>query len=167
MFPKRRRASCEKIPKIFSAATRIKIEQERPAVSLTPEGQSIPSYDPYFLQTQYEILQSQKVLHPVNPGPDIPYDRAEIGFAPTAKTPQPQPRIQIRPFDHDDAGVRLGACETFQIAEKISVGLFLRGLPFIPNDDADGRFRCGGCRGFATGAQNGCRNQSEGCHESK
>src|SRR2546426_1069746 len=52
-------------PKIYAATTRIKIEQERPAVALTPEGQALPSYDPYFLQTQYEILQSQKVLHPV------------------------------------------------------------------------------------------------------
>jgi capsular exopolysaccharide synthesis family protein len=51
-------------PKIYVSSARIKVEQERPAVAvfeqLQPQG-----YDPYFLQTQYEIIQSQKILYPV------------------------------------------------------------------------------------------------------
>ena len=51
-------------PKIYQSACRIKVEQEHPTVAVF-EQQAVPSYDPYFLQTQYEIIQSQKVLHPV------------------------------------------------------------------------------------------------------
>jgi capsular exopolysaccharide synthesis family protein len=39
-------------------------EQERIAVSVFDREVS-PGYDPYFLQTQYEIIQSQKILYPV------------------------------------------------------------------------------------------------------
>jgi capsular exopolysaccharide synthesis family protein len=51
-------------PKIYQATARIKVEQERPAVAVF-DRESHPSYDPYFLQTQYEIIQSQKILYPV------------------------------------------------------------------------------------------------------
>ena len=51
-------------PKIYAAATRIKVEQERPSIDIWQQ-QAIPSYDPYFLQTQFEIIQSQKILYPV------------------------------------------------------------------------------------------------------
>jgi polysaccharide biosynthesis transport protein len=50
-------------PKVYAAATRIKVEQEKLTVELFGK-QSLPSYDPYFLQTQYEIIQSQKILYP-------------------------------------------------------------------------------------------------------
>src|SRR5438045_825008 len=50
-------------PKSYTAIARIKVEQEQPTVAVF-EKEGIPSYDPYFLQTQYEILQSQKILHP-------------------------------------------------------------------------------------------------------
>jgi capsular exopolysaccharide synthesis family protein len=46
------------------AAVRIKVEPERPTVQMEG-GNQMPIYDPFFLQTQYEILQSQKVLYPV------------------------------------------------------------------------------------------------------
>jgi len=51
-------------PKIYMAAVRIKVEPERPTVQMEG-GNQMPIYDPFFLQTQYEILQSQKVLYPV------------------------------------------------------------------------------------------------------
>ncbi len=51
-------------PKIYMSATRIQVEQERPSVAVFTQ-QQMPSYDPYFLQTQYEIIQSQKILYPV------------------------------------------------------------------------------------------------------
>jgi len=51
-------------PKIYTAASRIKVEQERLTVEVFQQ-QGYAGYDPYFLQTQYEIIQSQKVLYPV------------------------------------------------------------------------------------------------------
>ena len=51
-------------PKIYVASARIKVEPERPTVAVFEQSQA-PSYDPYFLQTQYEIIQSQKILYPV------------------------------------------------------------------------------------------------------
>jgi capsular exopolysaccharide synthesis family protein len=51
-------------PKVYMASARIKVEPERPTVQLTG-GPEMPVYDPYFLQTQFEILQSQKILYPV------------------------------------------------------------------------------------------------------
>ena len=51
-------------PKIYQASCRIKVEQERPTVAVF-EREAYPTYDPYFLQTQYEIIQSQKILYPI------------------------------------------------------------------------------------------------------
>ena len=51
-------------PKIYMVTARIKVEPERPTVQMGG-GTEMPIYDPYFLQTQYEILQSQKILYPV------------------------------------------------------------------------------------------------------
>ncbi|MCX7887668.1 MAG: polysaccharide biosynthesis tyrosine autokinase [Verrucomicrobiae bacterium] len=51
-------------PKIYMSAARIKVEQERLTVELFQQ-QGYVGYDPYFLQTQYEIIQSQKILYPV------------------------------------------------------------------------------------------------------
>ena len=51
-------------PKIYQATARIKVEQEKMSVSVF-DREAYPSYDPYFLQTQYEIIQSQKILYPI------------------------------------------------------------------------------------------------------
>ena len=51
-------------PKIYMVAARIKVEPERPNVQVFTANEA-PSYDPYFLQTQFEIIQSQKILYPV------------------------------------------------------------------------------------------------------
>src|SRR5580704_9202083 len=50
--------------KIYMASARIKVEPERPTVDMIG-GRDQAVYDPYFLQTQYEIIQSQKILYPV------------------------------------------------------------------------------------------------------
>jgi succinoglycan biosynthesis transport protein ExoP len=50
--------------RVYVAATRIKVEQEKPNVAVFEQVQTA-AYDPYFLQTQYEIIQSQKILYPV------------------------------------------------------------------------------------------------------
>jgi succinoglycan biosynthesis transport protein ExoP len=72
-------------PKIYMAAVRIKVEAEKPTVALF-EATQVSGYDPYFLQTQYEIIQSQKILYPVilrlglqrtwGGGVDLPMDSA-------------------------------------------------------------------------------------------
>jgi capsular exopolysaccharide synthesis family protein len=51
-------------PKIYMSASRIKVEQERLTMEVFQQ-QGYAGYDPYFLQTQYEIIQSQKILYPV------------------------------------------------------------------------------------------------------
>jgi succinoglycan biosynthesis transport protein ExoP len=50
-------------PRLYSAAARIKVEQEHPNVAVFTQN-TVSPYDPYFLQTQYEIIQSQKILNP-------------------------------------------------------------------------------------------------------
>ena len=51
-------------PKIYMSASLIKVEQERLTIDVFSQ-QGYSGYDPYFLQTQYEIIQSQKILYPV------------------------------------------------------------------------------------------------------
>ncbi len=57
-------------PKIYSAAATIKVEQERPTVSVFGD-QNAPGYDPFFLRTQNEIIRSQKILLPVIKNMDL------------------------------------------------------------------------------------------------
>src|SRR5271155_660461 len=52
------------LPKKYLATVRIKVEAEKPNVDLFATSQ-VAGYDPYFLQTQYQIIQSQKILYPV------------------------------------------------------------------------------------------------------
>src|ERR1017187_1496512 len=52
------------LPKKYFAATRIKVETEKPTVDVFATSQA-SGYDPYFLQTQFQIIQSQKILYPV------------------------------------------------------------------------------------------------------
>jgi capsular exopolysaccharide synthesis family protein len=52
------------LPKKYSASARIKVEAEKPTVDLFATSQAA-GYDPYFLRTQYQIIQSQKILYPV------------------------------------------------------------------------------------------------------
>ncbi|MEI6083210.1 MAG: polysaccharide biosynthesis tyrosine autokinase [Verrucomicrobiota bacterium] len=65
-------------PKIYASGARIKVEQEKPTVDVF-QAQFVPSYDPYFLQTMYEIIQSQKILHPVIQKSDLMKVWAERG----------------------------------------------------------------------------------------
>jgi polysaccharide biosynthesis transport protein len=71
-------------PKVYMVSARIKVEPERPNVQVFT-ATDIPSYDPFFLQTQFEIIQSQKILYPVaqrlnlqrtDRGVDLPMDAA-------------------------------------------------------------------------------------------
>jgi capsular exopolysaccharide synthesis family protein len=76
-------------PKIYMSSVRIKVEQmERPTVITTENTPYTSPYDPFFLQTQYEIIQSQNILYPVveqlnlqkkwapSPGTELPLEIA-------------------------------------------------------------------------------------------
>src|SRR5258708_6484183 len=52
------------LPKKYLASGRIKVEAEKPTLDVFDRSQ-VAGYDPYFLQTQYQIIQSQKILYPV------------------------------------------------------------------------------------------------------
>ena len=51
------------LPESFSASARIKIERDAPDVSGPGGGGGVASgYDPYFIQTEFEVMQSERVL---------------------------------------------------------------------------------------------------------
>jgi len=52
------------LPKWYLATTKIRVEKPEGEVKLF-QAQSNSSYDPYFLQDQFRILQSEKILYPV------------------------------------------------------------------------------------------------------
>ena len=99
-------------PKLYTASARIKVESERPTVSLE-SGRDYSTYDPFFLQTQYEIIQSQKILYPVidrlnlrrTPGSDVevPQDIAfkRLKAQLSVRRFRDTSLIEITVFDHD------------------------------------------------------------------
>jgi len=71
------------LPESYASTARIKVESEAPPVA----GQ--PSYDPYFIQTEFEIIQSQLVLNPVIDKLELNVDWGKKYFAgQTLKTSQ-------------------------------------------------------------------------------
>lgn len=55
------------LPKVYMASTRILVRRDNPDVPLNQQQQQIGlnNYDPYFLRTQFEIIQSSPILHEV------------------------------------------------------------------------------------------------------
>src|SRR5215212_8417946 len=52
------------LPKWYLATTKIRVEKPEGEVKLF-QAQSSNAYDPYFLQDQFKIMQSEKILYPV------------------------------------------------------------------------------------------------------
>jgi succinoglycan biosynthesis transport protein ExoP len=52
------------LPRWYLATTKVRVEKPEGEVKLF-QAQSTNSYDPYFLQDQFKIMQSEKVLYPV------------------------------------------------------------------------------------------------------
>src|SRR5437879_4055036 len=50
------------LPESFSATARIKIERDAPDISGMAERMPGGQYDPYFIQTEFETIQSERVL---------------------------------------------------------------------------------------------------------
>ncbi|MBU6402590.1 MAG: capsular biosynthesis protein, partial [Verrucomicrobia bacterium] len=53
------------LPKSYSSTVRISVEKDTPDVPGLFERQTMTAYDPYFIQNQFEIIQSKSVLYPV------------------------------------------------------------------------------------------------------
>lgn len=56
------------LPKVYMSSTRISVRRDTPDVALTQQQQQMAissSYDPYFLRTQFEIIQSRPILYEV------------------------------------------------------------------------------------------------------
>ncbi len=52
-------------PKTYASWARIKVEKDIPVVSGIDNKQNFSSYDPYWLQTEFEVIQSSSVLNEV------------------------------------------------------------------------------------------------------
>jgi capsular exopolysaccharide synthesis family protein len=53
------------LPRAYCGTARIKVSKDRPDISPLFESQSDVSYDPYFIQTEFEVIKSQVVLDKV------------------------------------------------------------------------------------------------------
>lgn len=53
------------LPKWYASSTQLRVEKPEGSVQLYQQNQGRGTYDPYFLQDQFKIMQSPKVLHPV------------------------------------------------------------------------------------------------------
>jgi polysaccharide biosynthesis transport protein len=53
------------LPESFSSTTRIKIERDAPDISGLAERGMNPGYDPFFIQTEFELIQSELILEKV------------------------------------------------------------------------------------------------------
>jgi len=53
------------LPEAYASTVRIQVEKEAPDVSVFSERTYAPGYDPYWIQTEFEKIQSKKVLYEV------------------------------------------------------------------------------------------------------
>src|ERR1041384_5580312 len=50
------------LPESFSSTTRIKIERDGSDIAGLGDRQVLQGYDPYFIQTEFEVIQSEVIL---------------------------------------------------------------------------------------------------------
>ena len=53
------------LPEAFSSVARIKIERDQSDISGFQERAGMGAYDPYFIQTEFEVIQSEMILDKV------------------------------------------------------------------------------------------------------
>ncbi len=53
------------LPEVFSSTARIKVEKDTPDIQLLGYSGGNQTYDPYFLQTEFEVLKSRRILDKV------------------------------------------------------------------------------------------------------
>src|SRR3989441_11081820 len=59
------------LPESFASSARIKVDRDIPDVSGFAERNPMSGYDPYFIQTEFETIQSEKVLGKVVEAKDL------------------------------------------------------------------------------------------------
>src|SRR5215469_17722693 len=59
------------LPESFSSTARIKIERDQSDITTLAGQQSLGLYDPYFIQTEFEVIQSEQVLGKVIEAMDL------------------------------------------------------------------------------------------------
>ena len=50
------------LPEAYSSTVRIQVEKDSPDVTALTERAYLPAYDPYWIQTEFEKIQSKTVL---------------------------------------------------------------------------------------------------------
>jgi len=74
------------LPRWYLATTKVRVEKPEGEVKLF-QAQSSNNYDPYFLQDQFRIMQSEKILYPVIERLDLGAKLAPLVGATTALPP--------------------------------------------------------------------------------
>jgi succinoglycan biosynthesis transport protein ExoP len=59
------------LPEAFSSTARIKVEKDTPDIQLLGYSGGSQTYDPYFLQTEFEVLKSRRILDKVTESLDL------------------------------------------------------------------------------------------------
>lgn len=59
------------LPEAFSSTARIKVEKDTPDIQLLGYSGGSQAYDPYFLQTEFEVLRSRRILDKVTESLDL------------------------------------------------------------------------------------------------
>jgi capsular exopolysaccharide synthesis family protein len=59
------------LPEAFSSTARIKVEKDTPDIQLLGYSGGSQTYDPYFLQTEFEVLRSRRILDKVTESLDL------------------------------------------------------------------------------------------------
>src|SRR5260370_24591487 len=59
------------LPESYSSSARIKIERDQSDIATLAGEQVMGSYDPYFIQTEFEVIQSEVVLGKVIESPTL------------------------------------------------------------------------------------------------
>src|SRR3954464_13047746 len=49
-------------PESFASSARIKVERDHPDIPDLNQSQVLDGYDPYFIQTEFEVIQSEIIL---------------------------------------------------------------------------------------------------------
>src|ERR1700746_3544497 len=56
------------LPELFASSARIKVEHDQSDISGINDRGMMGGYDPYFIQTEFELIQSEVILDPVIEG---------------------------------------------------------------------------------------------------
>ncbi len=83
------------LPEAFSSTARIKVEKDIPDIQLLGYSGGSQTYDPYFLQTEFEVLRSRRILDKVTESLDLNDKFAkELKLEQALQTAQSYERLQ-------------------------------------------------------------------------